>query len=230
MRAIFTAMAVSIGVMAPVTASADAVLVELYTSQGCSSCPPADEILGKLAKRDDVIALSLHVDYWDYLGWKDVFADPAFTKRQQAYARAARENMIYTPQMVIGGVDSVVGTRTMELMDYISMRQKASRPVSLTLSKSAGQIDVDASSTGVGGEWVVQLVRYIPKQAVEIKRGENAGRTVTYHNVVSSWNVIGTWNGEAPLQLSAPLDGDAPSVVVIQDGTSGPVLAVARLD
>jgi len=92
------------------------VVVELFTSQGCSSCPPADKILGELAKRDDVIALSLHVDYWDYLGWKDDFASPAHTARQQGYATALGERMMFTPQMIIGGTDSVVGSRAMELI------------------------------------------------------------------------------------------------------------------
>lgn len=229
MRAIFSTLAAIGTLAAPLTASADAVLVELFTSQGCSSCPPADEILGKLASRDDVIALSLHVDYWDYLGWKDEFAQAAFTKRQQGYARAARENMVYTPQMVVGGVDSVVGTRTMELMDHIAKHQRAPKAAEISVARAAGSIVIEATS-GVSGDKVVQLVRYTPKQSVAIKRGENAGRTVTYHNVVTSWAVIGTWSGTSPLQLTAPLDGDAPSVVVIQDGTSGPVLAAARID
>lgn len=230
MRAILTAMATATLMAAPVTATADAVLVELFTSQGCSSCPPADEVLGQLANRDGVIALSLHVDYWDYLGWKDEFAKPEHTQRQQGYAKAAQQNMIYTPQMVVGGVDSVVGTRTMELMDHIAKHQRAASSVEINLSRSGGAIMIEAKSLSKGGERIVQLVRFMPEASVAIKRGENAGRTVTYHNVVTSWTVVGNWNGAAPLQMTAPLDGDQPSVVVIQDGTSGPVLAAARLD
>jgi hypothetical protein len=231
MRAIFTAVAACIGFATPIAATADAVLVELYTSQGCSSCPPADEVLGQLAKRDDVIALSLHVDYWDYLGWKDEFASPAFTARQQGFARAARSTMVYTPQMVVGGVDSVVGTRTMELMDHVARHQATPDLVVLRLSKSGGEIVLEGTAErAADGAKVVQLVRYTPSQAVAIKRGENAGKTVTYHNVVTSWTVIGTWKGTEPLTMRAPLDGDSPAVVVIQDGASGPVLAVARLD
>ncbi len=212
-------------------AQAESVLVELFTSQGCSSCPPADEILGQLAKRDDVIALSLHVDYWDYLGWKDQFADPAFSNRQKAYAATAKSTMIYTPQMVVGGVDSVVGTRTMELMDHLAKHQARKRAVQLALSKSSGQLAVRGEAIAkTPSEMVVQLVRYSPIETVAIKRGENAGRRMTYHNVVTSWTVIGTWDGAAPLNVQAPLEGDAPSVVVIQDGVSGPVLAVARID
>lgn len=212
-------------------AQADAVLVELFTSQGCSSCPPADEVLGQLTKRDDVIALSLHVDYWDYLGWKDSFADPAFSNRQKAYAAAASSTMIYTPQMIVGGVNSVVGTRTMELMDHLAAHQSKARAVELQLAKSDGDIVVRGEAIRkLPARMVVQLVRYSPKETVKIKRGENAGRNITYHNVVTSWRVIGTWDGDAPLDVSAPLDGDEPSVIVVQDGASGPVLAVARID
>jgi hypothetical protein len=212
-------------------AQAEGVLVELFTSQGCSSCPPADEILGQLAKRDDVIALSLHVDYWDYLGWKDQFADVAFSNRQKAYARAMRSTMIYTPQMVVGGVDSVVGTRTMELMDHLAKHNSRKKAVQIAVSKASGQIEVRGKAVAkTPSKMVVQLVRYTPSATVAIKRGENAGRDITYHNVVKSWTVIGTWDGAEPLNLQAPLEGDAPSVVVIQDGASGPVLAVARID
>lgn len=231
MRTILTAMATCIGLTAPISAVADSVLVELFTSQGCSSCPPADELLGKLAKRDNVIALSLHVDYWDYLGWKDEFANPKFTTRQQNYARAAESTMIYTPQMIVGGKDSVVGTRTMELMDYIAEHQNTPDLVAVSLSKSGGEIILDATAkSSAKGTKVVQLVRYTPSQAVQIKRGENAGRTITYHNVVTSWAVMGTWTGTDPLKMRAPLSGDSPAVVVVQDGASGTVLAVARLD
>lgn len=231
MRAIFMAVTACVGLSVPVAATADSVLVELYTSQGCSSCPPADEVLGQLAKRNDVIALSLHVDYWDYLGWKDVFSKPEFTKRQQAYARAAQSTMIYTPQMVVGGVDSVIGTKTMELMDHITRHQNTRDVVNVNLSQAGGEIVLQATVDGAEtGSKTVQLVRYIPSQSVEIRRGENAGKTVTYHNVVTSWTVIGTWKGTEPLRMRAPLEGDAPAVVVIQDGASGPVLAVARLE
>ncbi|MFV2038375.1 MAG: DUF1223 domain-containing protein, partial [Paracoccaceae bacterium] len=110
----------AIALAAPVTAQSNAVLVELYTSQGCSSCPPADELLKKLDKRDNVIALALHVDYWDYLGWKDEFANPEFTKRQKSYAYMAGVRTVYTPQMVIGGVAPVVGHQEMEVADLIN--------------------------------------------------------------------------------------------------------------
>ena len=230
LRAGLKILGVCAALIAP-QAQAETVLVELFTSQGCSSCPPADEVLGQLAKRDDVIALSLHVDYWDYLGWKDVFADPAFSNRQKAYAAAASSTMIYTPQMMVGGVDSVVGTQTMELMDRLAAHQKKKSIVKLQLAKVGGQIEIRGMAVSkTPSQMVVQLVRYSPQESVKIKRGENAGRTVVYHNVVQSWSVVGTWDGASPLSVNAPLKGDAPSVVVVQDGASGPVLAVARID
>ena len=95
------------------------VVVELFTSQGCSSCPPADALLDRLSSRNNVLALSLHVDYWDYIGWKDKFASPAHTARQQAYARAAGRRSVYTPQMIINGLDDVAGTAPMDVADMI---------------------------------------------------------------------------------------------------------------
>ena len=120
MRKLLTHALAGFLALAPLEGARADVVVELYTSQGCSSCPPADALLEQLAARDDVIALSLHVDYWDYLGWQDAFANPAFTKRQRGYAARAGSSMIYTPQMVIGGRDHIVGTKGMELSDLIA--------------------------------------------------------------------------------------------------------------
>lgn len=231
MRKVMVSILALLGLGFPATSHAEKVLVELFTSQGCSSCPPADEILGKLATRADVVALSLHVDYWDYLGWKDAFGQAAFTDRQKRYASTSGSSMIFTPQMVVGGVESVVGTRTMELMDAIAAHQRLVPVVAMSLGKSAAGIMVQAEVTGdANGPMLVQLVRYMPSQTVEIERGENAGRTVTYHNVVTDWSVLTEWDGDAPLDVTASVSGDSPSVVVIQEGASGPVLAVARID
>ena len=109
------------------------VVVELFTSQGCSSCPPADAMLHKLAERDDVIALALHVDYWDYIGWKDEFAVPAYTKRQRGYARTNGRRMIYTPQMVINGQDDVIGAKPMDVSDLIQKHHEVADKVALEI-------------------------------------------------------------------------------------------------
>lgn len=208
------------------------VVVELFTSQGCSSCPPADALLGELVDRDDVIALSLHVDYWDYLGWVDEFADPAHTARQRGYAKAAGSTMIYTPQMVIGGKNHIVGTRAMELAEQIEAHKDAPDPVEMSLTRvGAGELRIKAQRvSAVPPVMVVQLVRYTPAQQVDIRSGENAGKSIAYHNVVSSLVAIGKWDGNADLSMVAEAPGDAPAVVLIQDGSFGPILAAARID
>ncbi len=206
------------------------VLIELYTSQGCSSCPAADAILANLADRDDVIALSLHVDYWDYIGWPDSFAKPAFTQRQKAYARAAGAHTIYTPQMVVGGSEQLVGAQPGELVETLARQFQQSSPVELNLSRQGGDLVVHAEATAPLGEAaVVQLVRYLPEQTVDIAHGENAGRSIDYRNIVTDWQVLGGWDGVTPLDLKVPIQGDAPVVVVVQEPGPGRVLATQRL-
>mgnify|MGYP000680805641 CR=1 FL=1 len=125
------------------------VVVELYTSQGCSSCPPADAFLEReLAERDDVIALALHVDYWDYIGWKDDFADPAYTRRQRSYAHAAGHRTIYTPQMIIGGVDHVIGSHPSEVKGFIAQHEKLASDVSVTLERNGDSLEITLNQGG----------------------------------------------------------------------------------
>jgi hypothetical protein len=206
------------------------VVVELYTSQGCASCPPADALLGDLAARDDVIALALHVDYWDYLGWKDIFAQPRFTERQKAYARNAGAKMIYTPQMIVGGAGRVPGLRTEEI--GVLIRDAAARAggVRIALTRDGGRLRIAAEADGPFARPVeVQLVRYTPHRTVRIERGENAGRTETYHNIVTAWEAVALWPGDAPLALEAPAPGPDPVVVIVQEPGPGPIIAAARL-
>lgn len=205
------------------------VVVELFTSQGCSSCPPADKILAEIADRDDVIALALHVDYWDYIGWKDIFADPAFTKRQRAYAQAAGARSIYTPQMVVGGRDHVVGTKPMKLAEFINAHAKAPDPVSVEVSRAGDSVTIEARATGsVPSGMVVQLVTYTPTATVEIKRGENAGRTLSYHNIVRDWIEIGKWDGRGTFRAEARVSGGTPVAVLVQARDAGPILGAAK--
>lgn len=215
---------------APAAWAEDApVVVELYTSQGCSSCPPADAMLRDLAARDDVIALALHVDYWDYIGWADSFARPEFTRRQKAYARAAGARMVYTPQMIIGGQDHVVGAHPMEVIDLIDRHRALEQPIAVMLGVSGDAVRIEAARVG-GAErpGVVQLVRYEPQQTVEIRRGENAGRTLDYVNIVTSWEVLGEWDGAEPFVAEVPR-GAGPMVVMVQSPGHGPVLGAAEL-
>ena len=209
-------------------AQSQPVVVELYTSQGCSSCPPADEFLGKLANRNDVIALSLHVDYWDYIGWKDVFAKPQFTARQHAYAKAAGKRMVYTPQMVIAGQNSVVGTKPAEVERLIKTHRAAPARVDIKAVRMGNKVQITAKPLEKGlGEMVVQMVRYKRGQSVRIKRGENAGRNLAYYNVVTELRVLKTWNGAAPLTFSTEIAGSGQAVIIVQAAGHGRILAAA---
>ena len=223
-----TTFAAVMALTAPVLADSP-VVVELFTSQGCSSCPPADKMLQALAERDDVIALALHVDYWDYIGWKDVFAQAKFTQRQRKFAAFSNRRSIYTPQMIVNGVSSVVGAKPMELSKTISEHAAAPSGVDLSLSRRGNSVVVDGSSNGAEGPFVVQIVRYQPLSEVRITRGENAGKTLAYSNVVTEWSVLGDWDGVGPLSMSASLSEDAPVVVIVQQQQFGPILAAARL-
>ena len=208
----------------------EGVVVELYTSQGCSSCPPADEFMGELAQAEHVIALSLHVDYWDYIGWEDNFASPAFTERQKAYARAAGSRMIYTPQMVIGGVERVEGNEPDAVVRSIGKHLAMARPVRLELRREGERVVIRAEAEPPLTQGAtVQLVRYSPVETVEITRGEHAGSVITYHNVVTLWQKIGEWSGTEPLDLVADAPGDEPVVVIVQEPGPAAILAAARL-
>jgi hypothetical protein len=206
------------------------VVVELFTSQGCSSCPPADDLLGQLSERQDVIALALHVDYWDYIGWKDSFARPEHTLRQKAYAAASGQRMIYTPQMIIGGIDHVVGARTMEVMTALEEHQEAGYATHVEATREGDMLKVRAAPTeGDLGPLAVQLVRYRPEETVRILRGENAGRTFDYNNIVTAWDTVATWDGRRPLEMRLPLEGDQAAVVLVQkDGGHGAIVGAAE--
>ena len=214
---------------APAHAQSSPVVVELYTSQGCSSCPPADAILKKLAERDDVIALALHVDYWDYIGWADIFADPVYTTRQKGYAQAGGRRMIYTPQMIIDGQDDVVGAKPMEVVDLIRRHSEKTRPVALQIQRSGDRVVITAQTTSDNGPMVVQMVRFTPLQAVEITRGENRGKTIDYANITHGWTKLADWNGDAPFEMRTEAPGDDPVVVLVQGSQYGPILAAAQL-
>jgi hypothetical protein len=206
------------------------VVVEFYTSQGCSSCPPADQVFEQLAAQPGVIPLALHVDYWDYIGWRDTFGNARFTDRQKAYARAAGERMIYTPQMIVGGRERIVGTEVGELQQALTQRSAAMQPVQLTLTRQGDQIIIHASANPpLAKAVIVQLVRYVPQQTVEIEGGENAGQIVTYSNIVTDWQRLGEWPGTAPLELQAQAPGPNPVVVILQDQGPAEIIAAAAL-
>ncbi len=206
-------------------------VVELFTSQGCSSCPPADALLGELAARKDVIALSLHVDYWDYIGWRDPFASPEMTARQRSYARHLGSATVYTPQMVIDGRAEVIGSRRAEVL--AALEAAASRPQPLSLSIEDRRLLLSRGTAPPKGA-ELWLVGFDQSKETAIERGENAGRRLVYHNVAHSWRSLGTWRGEAmelPLDLSAErAAGRSGVVVLVQEGDGGPILAAPRKD
>ncbi|WP_246175114.1 DUF1223 domain-containing protein [Paracoccus limosus] len=221
------------------------VVVELFTAEGCSSCPPADEMLGDLADRDDILALSWHVDYWDYLGWADQFARPEFTQRQQAYAHAWRERAIYTPQMIVGGTDTLIALRPAELMALIDMQMARPAPVLVTSSQKAdGGFQIELTPrAAIARPVALLLVRYAPQRDVEIKAGENRGVSVGYRNVVLAVDRVGDWDGRAPLRMSVRADStpaqsfpsDTRHAILAQElgrgqDVTGPILAAIRLD
>jgi len=202
-------------------------VVELFTSQGCSSCPAADKLLGELARDPNVIALSLPIDYWDYLGWKDTLADARFTARQKAYSRMRGDRDVYTPQVIVNGSAHVVGSDRAKIEGAIDATKKSEGVMSVPVSMSVAgkQISVSvAASKGAGarrGEvWICSVSKAVP---ISIGRGENRGREITYHNVVRNFLKVGDWNGNAgswtvPLE-NISRDGVDAAVVYVQDGS-----------
>lgn len=204
-------------------------VVELYTSQGCSSCPPADRLLGELARRDDVIALSFHVDYWDYIGWKDPFASPETTARQRAYRRALGKSYVYTPQMVIGGTEQAVGSDRFQVMGFIRKMRRAPM-IDISVAHGAGHTATVRIGRGHGQARPapVWLVFYDREHVTEIRRGENEGVKLTNSNVVRKLMRIGSWRGRE-LKLKLSLDelgakGRDGCALIVQQAGMGPIL------
>ena len=204
------------------------VVIELFTSQGCSSCPPADELLAEMAGNAEVLALAFHVDYWDYLGWKDDLADPAYTLRQKDYAHAIGERMIYTPQAIVNGRARLVGSDAQAVMSAVMHEMNVDPQVEVSANRSGGSLQVTGKAReNLTGPIDVVLVRFVPKVTVDILHGENAGETITYVNTVTDLISIGTWDGQAPLSVRVPIDGAASAAVLLQAADMGQVLAAA---
>ena len=216
-------IAAAVGAQSAKADDAKAV-VELFTSQGCSSCPAADKVIGELAKDPSIIALSLPIDYWDYLGWKDTLADPRFTARQKAYSLVRGDREVYTPQAVVNGTLHVIGSDRGSIESAVaSTRKAAAMSVPVTMSVAQGKLNVTlpaAKGDGEHGEiWVGAVTKSVP---IAIGRGENRGREVTYTNVVRNILKVGDWTGAAgswtvPLE-NLSRDGVDAVVVFVQDG------------
>lgn len=201
------------------------IVVELFQSQGCSSCPPANAALNAIAERNDIIALSFAVTYWDRLGWKDTFADPAYTKRQYAYAGAMGSNGVYTPQIVLNGRRAIVGNKPGELAQAVAATHALANGPSISAKD-------DMVTIGAGkGQGEVLLVRYDPRtHQVAIRSGENGGRKLPHRNIVRQLIRLGNWDGRSVgYRLPKKPDPAWQSAVLVQTGRTGPIAAARRL-
>ena len=204
------------------------VVVELFTSQGCSSCPPADEFLGRIADREDVIALSLHVDYWDYLGWKDVYGLPGHSDRQRKYAAYMKERMVYTPQIVINGQEGMVGSRVAMVEDAIRRHSEQPAATLVNVSLMGDRLVVEVAPLSATSGHVV-MAWYSRAEDVSIGAGENSGRRIVYHNVVRGWADLGEWRG-GRIAMTAPKPMSADGVaVLVHDEATGRIVGAGRL-
>src|SRR3984957_2911680 len=176
-------------------------VIELFTSQGCSSCPPADKLLGQFIADPTLIPISLPIDYWDYLGWKDTLADPRNSARQRAYSRVRGDREVYTPQVVVNGSLHALGSDKEAIEAAIASSHKngmtLSLPVTMTIADGRLMVSVPASGGGeahsLAEVWICGLIK---AATVAIGRGENRGKTITYHNVAQHWVQLGTWTGK----------------------------------
>jgi hypothetical protein len=217
-------------------AAAGPVVIELFTSQGCNSCPPADAFLAELAVREDVIPLSMHVDYWNYLGWTDTFAQAAHSERQNRYSLARGDRQVYTPQMVVGGMWHVIGSNRTSVYEMIDAA-KALPSVELTVVWANGglQLEVGESVAGAPNRGTLWMIMFNEAETVAIARGENAGQTITYHNVVVEMHRLAMWRGESmaielPIAELSEVGADGCVVILQQDrpgGNPGQIIGAA---
>jgi hypothetical protein len=232
------AAAVAIGCAigsAALASERDNYVVELFTSQGCSHCPRADRWLAEIARNPGVVAISLPVDYWDYIGWRDTLASPTFTARQKAYAAANGDGRVYTPEVIVNGVVAAAGGDEAEIAEAIGQAKGlgGAMTVPMRLIKADGHyaVEIDSGSNGPASVMALLVAR---TTTVEIRRGENAGKSLTYTNVVRTISKLGDWTGEtATFNLPGiPQDGEG-FVVLVQKGTPerpGVILAAVKSD
>ena len=215
-------------------------VVELFTSQGCSSCPAADRLLGELSKDRSIVALTLAIDYWDYLGWKDTLAHPGHSKRQRAYAKARGDREVYTPQVVVNGIKQAIGSDRAAIEKAIQHTRESAAPLALPVTVAIEgdqlKVRVPAAKNGPqdshqGEVWLCPLTKTV---AVDIGRGENRGRTVTYSNVVRRWIKLGEWTGKTetfsvPLASLQESEIDSVAVLVQSGAASAPKLMLGAV-
>lgn len=202
-------------------------VVELFTSQGCSSCPPADALLAEMAARDDLLALSCHVDYWDYIGWKDPFARAENTERQRVYARRLGLPYVYTPQIVVQGITQAVGSQRAAVLDAIGAARREPE-IGIAVRRDGAGATVVPAPTKTDGPVAVTAVEYDREQATDVQRGENGGRRLRHVHVLRAATRIGTWNGEAAeFRVPPPAEGRMQAVILQAEG-AGRILGAIR--
>ncbi len=212
------------------------VFAELFTSQGCSSCPAADLHWGELQKRSDVVAISFNIDYWDYIGWRDTLASHDNTVRQQAYEKSMPSRQVYTPQVIVDGIRDVVGNQRRDVNSVLDARVAETRgkrvPISLEQSGNSVQVRIGVGTAPQG--CLVWVAHTVTSRSVNVTRGENSGRLMTYWNVVRDFSVEGKWSGEA-VTFNVPSHGPDPNEITdglavwIQSGSNGPVYGAAQV-
>jgi hypothetical protein len=214
------------------------VVVELFTSQGCSSCPPADKYLGELAKRPDILPLAFHVEYWNYIGWTDPYSKPWATRRQRDYQSSLKERFVYTPQMVVeGGAEGVGSERdAIEVLISAAESHAVPHPDAQLRWRQDGALlaDIGEGPSPVGQPATVWLVGFDRMHTMKVMAGENEGHTAWDYQAVRSFRRLGGWAGFSE-ELVVPADeakslGDYGAAVLIQAGGNGPILTAARID
>ncbi len=203
------------------------VVVELFTSEGCSSCPPADALLAELARRPDVLALSFHVDYWDRLGWKDPFSSHQATERQERYADLLHLGAVYTPQIVVDGRREAIGSDRAAVEGALAAarRKGGDAPVALVLDHGRARITLGAGPAAGS----VLLVGFDRRQASAVKGGENSGRTLSHVDVVRSIDEVGRFDGK-PVEIEAPLRRQSDRIAVLVQAADGHIVGAAVAD
>jgi hypothetical protein len=211
------------------------VVVELFTSQGCSSCPPADALLGELAQRPDIVALAFHVDYWDYIGWKDPFATRATTERQRAYARVLKQRYVYTPEMVVEGTGHDTGRERAGIERLLAQAQRrSSKRATPELSRSSsGALTVKLAAFPLEGQPAdVTLAIYDRRHSTPVASGENQGRMLENFNIVRRLEALSRWDGSAASWTieDAGLKPGLGAAVIVQRTDHGPVIGCNKLE
>lgn len=229
---LFLILLITVGTAHAKSARQPSTVVELFTSQGCSSCPPADSIMGKLVKDPDVLGLSYAVTYWDYIGWKDVFGSPQNDARQVNYRDRLHARYVYTPQMIIAGSDHFVGSNASKLEDSLRDYKDHAKNIDLIWRFTGEKLEIDLPATNQNA--IIWQVDIDYAKEVKIRRGENTGKTIVYHNVVRNTQEIASWDGQATtlsldlsLLMQAGRDGCA---ILIQENGYGPILGALIID